>query len=101
CFDALLEKADLVVTGEGRIDWQSAHGKVVAGVGKRCQKAGKPCIAIVGGMGEKAEDMLSLVDSIVPTVQGPCSLEFAMGHAEELYESAALRTFRLLKVRHE
>ena len=100
-FDALLEKADLVVTGEGRIDWQSAHGKVVAGVGKRCRKAGRPCIAIVGGMGEKAEDMLSLVDSIVPTVQGPCSLEFAMGHAEELYESAALRTFRLLKVRHE
>ena len=100
-FDTLLEKADLVVTGEGRIDWQSAHGKVVAGVGKRCRKAGKPCIAIVGGMGEKAEDMLSLVDSIVPTVQGPCSLEFAMGHAEELYESAALRTFRLLKVRHE
>ncbi|MBO4880924.1 MAG: glycerate kinase [Firmicutes bacterium] len=100
-FDALLEKADLVVTGEGRIDWQSAHGKVVAGVGKRCRKAGRPCIAIVGGMGEKAEDMLSLVDSIVPTVQGPCTLEFAMGHAEELYESAALRTFRLLKVRHE
>ena len=100
-FDALLEKADLVVTGEGRIDWQSAHGKVVAGVGKRCRKAGRPCIAIVGGMGEKAEDMLSLVDSIVPTVQGPCTLEFAMGHAEELYESAALRTFKLLKVRHE
>ena len=100
-FDTLLEKADLVVTGEGCIDWQSAHGKVVAGVGKRCRKAGKPCIAIVGGMGDKAEEMLSLVDSIVPTVQGPCTLEFAMGHAEDLYESAALRTFRLLKVRHE
>ncbi len=99
-FDALLAKADLVVTGEGRIDWQSARGKVVSGVAKRCKKAGKPCVALVGGMGEKAEDMLSLVDSIVPTVQGPCSLEFAMAHAEELYASAALRLFRLLKIRH-
>ena len=100
-FDALLGQADLVVTGEGRIDWQSAHGKVVAGVAKRCKKAGKPCIAIVGGMGERAEDMLCLVDSIVPAVQGPCTLEYAMEHAEEFYASAALRTFRLLKVRHE
>ncbi|MBQ4409271.1 MAG: glycerate kinase, partial [Firmicutes bacterium] len=40
-FDALLEQADVVVTGEGRIDWQSAHGKVVSAVAKRCKKAGK------------------------------------------------------------
>ncbi|MBQ4410917.1 MAG: glycerate kinase [Firmicutes bacterium] len=100
-FDALLEQADVVVTGEGRIDWQSAHGKVVSAVAKRCKKAGKPCVALVGGMGERADEMLSLVDSIVPTVQGPCRLEFAMEHAEELYASAALRTFRLLRIRHE
>lgn len=96
-FDAYLKDCDIVVTGEGRIDWQSAHGKVVSGVASHCQNAGKPCVAIVGGMGERAEDMLSLVDSIIPTVQGPCSLEYAMGHAEELYYSTALRTFRLLK----
>ena len=59
-----------------------------------------PCIAIVGSMGERAEEMLSLVDSIVVTAGGPCSLEYAMEHAEELYRSAARRTFRLLKVRH-
>ena len=100
-FNGSLAKADVVVTGEGRIDWQSARGKVVSAVAKRCQKAGKPCIAIVGGMGERAEEMLSLVDSIVPIVKGPCSLDYAMAHAEELYADAALRTFRLLKVRHE
>ena len=97
-FDEDLKDADVVVTGEGRIDWQSAHGKVVAGVGKRCQKAGVPCIAIVGGMGERAEEMLALVDSILPTVQGPCTLEYAMEHAEELYASAALRTMRILAI---
>ena len=34
-FDEDLKDADFVITGEGRIDWQSAHGKVVSGVGKR------------------------------------------------------------------
>ena len=97
-FDALLEKADIVITGEGRIDWQSARGKVVSAVAKRCKKAGKPCVALVGGMGERADEMLSLLDSIVPVVQGPCRLEFAMEHAEELYAGAALRTMRLLKI---
>ena len=93
---ALLEQADLVVTGEGRIDWQSSHGKVVSAVAKRCKKAGKPCVALVGGMGERADEMLSLVDSIVPTVQGPCTLEYAMEHAEALYASAASRVMRIL-----
>jgi glycerate kinase len=95
-FDEDLKDADFVITGEGRIDWQSAHGKVVAGVGRRCKMAGVPCIAIVGGMGDKAEEMLSLVDSIVPTVQGPCTLEYAMEHAEALYASAASRVMRIL-----
>ena len=95
-FDEDLKDADFVITGEGRIDWQSAHGKVVAGVGRRCKKAGVPCIAIVGGMGDRAEEMLSLVDSIVPTVQGPCTLEYAMEHAEALYASAASRVMRIL-----
>ena len=97
-FDEDLKDADFVITGEGRIDWQSAHGKVVAGVGRRCKMAGVPCIAIVGGMGDKAEEMLSLVDSIVPTVQGPCTLEYAMEHAEALYASAASRVMRILAI---
>lgn len=96
-FDEHLEKADIVITGEGRIDWQSAHGKVIAGVSAHCKKFGKPCIAIVGGMGDRAEDMLDCVDSIIPTVQGPCSLEYAMENAEKLYYSAAIRTLRLIK----
>lgn len=97
-FDEDLKDADFVITGEGRIDWQSAHGKVVSGVGRHCRKAGVPCIAIVGGMGDKAEEMLSLVDSIVPTVQGPCTLEYAMEHAEALYASAASRVMRILAI---
>ena len=54
-FDELLSDADLVITGEGRMDEQSLHGKVPCGVAKRAQRAGKPCIAICGALGDGAE----------------------------------------------
>ena len=54
-FDELLSDADLVITGEGRMDAQSLHGKVPCGVAKRAQRAGKPCIAVCGALGDGAE----------------------------------------------
>lgn len=54
-FDALMEDTDIVFTGEGRIDWQSARGKVPVSVAKRAEKAGVPCIALCGSVGEGAE----------------------------------------------
>jgi glycerate 2-kinase len=47
-FDAALAGADLVITGEGRLDGQSAEGKVVGAVAARCRAARVPCFAIVG-----------------------------------------------------
>lgn len=47
-FDRLLGEADLAITGEGRLDKQSAAGKVVGVVAGRCRAAGVPCVAIVG-----------------------------------------------------
>ena len=97
-FDSYLEGTDLVVTGEGRMDWQSAYGKVPSGVGKRCKAKGIPVIAIVGGMGKDAQAIYDFgVDSIIPTANGPLSLEFAIEHAEELYADVADRMFRMLK----
>jgi len=54
-FDALLEDADVVFTGEGRIDWQSARGKVPVGVARRARRKGVPCVALCGSMGNGAE----------------------------------------------
>lgn len=54
-FDELLKKADLVFTGEGRIDWQSVAGKVPVGISKRAEKAGVPCVALCGSVGKQAE----------------------------------------------
>lgn len=59
-FDELLAVADLVITGEGRMDAQSLHGKVPCGVGKRAQRAGKPCLAVCGSLGKGAEALRSV-----------------------------------------
>lgn len=98
-FDGLLEGTDLVITGEGRIDWQSAFGKAPGGIGERCRARGIPAVAIVGGMENGAEKIYEFgVESIFPTVSGPMELDEAMKRAEELYGSAADRMFRLLRV---
>lgn len=98
-FDELLQGVDLVVTGEGRIDWQSAFGKVPSGIGHRCLKAQVPAVAIVGGMGKGAEEIYAHgIESIIPTINGAMDIDEALERAKELYENAAERLFRMLKV---
>lgn len=98
-FDALLDGTDLVVTGEGRIDWQSAFGKVPSGIGMRCKKKGVPAVAIVGGMGDGAEKIYEFgVESIVSTINGAMDISEALERAEELYAGAADRLFRMVRV---
>lgn len=97
-FNGLLDGTDLVVTGEGRIDWQSAFGKVPSGIGQRCRAKGVPAVAIVGGMGDGAEKIYEFgVESILPTINGAMDIEEALERAEELYAGAADRMFRMLR----
>ena len=97
-FDTLLEGVDLVVTGEGRMDWQSAFGKVPSGIGMRCKGKGIPAVAIVGGMGDGAEKIYEYgIESITTTIQGAMPIEEAMERSVELYRGAAQRTFRMLR----
>lgn len=53
-FDAMLEGADLVITGEGRIDFQSLDGKVISGIARRTSSKDIPLVAIVGSIHESA-----------------------------------------------
>ena len=53
-FDRQLEGADLVIPGEGRIDPQSADGKVISGVARRTRAKGVPLIVIAGGIADSA-----------------------------------------------
>lgn len=54
-FDKLLDGADLVLTGEGKIDTQSLRGKVVIGVARRTKAKNVPLVAVVGDIGDDVE----------------------------------------------
>ena len=100
-FDALLAGAELVVTGEGRLDGQSlAYGKAVAGIAERVDGKGIPVCALVGDMGPGGEAFLTMSPrhSVMVASDGPMPLSSAMEQAEELYRSAARRMFRMLRV---
>ena len=98
-FDSHLNGVSMVVTGEGKLDWQSCFGKVVQGVGKRCRKHGVPAVALVGSMGEGAEQIYDYgIDSVMTTVNAVSELEDVLNNAEILYYSAAKRMFRLMKI---
>jgi len=97
-FDQRLRDVDLVVTGEGRTDWQSCFGKVMQGVGDRSKRNGVPVIALCGGLGKDYEKIYDHgIDSIMTTVDGPMTLKDALDNAEELYYKGAVRMFRFIK----
>lgn len=95
-FDEALIGADLVITGEGRIDEQTAYGKTIGGVLKRAVKANVPVVAIAGSV---AGDIRVLFDAGLTAafsiVSGPVSLDYAMSHAAELIESVSANIVRL------
>ena len=96
-FDALLNGVDLVVTGEGRTDWQSCFGKVMQGVGDRSKKHNIPVTALCGGLGKGYDQIYEHgIDSIMTTVDGPMPLSEALDRAEELYYKGAVRMFRMI-----
>ena len=75
-FDTLLEQADMVFTGEGRIDWQSVSGKVPGTVAARCRKANVPCIALCGSVGRGAEDLYDAgIAAIFSAVRGAADFD--------------------------
>ena len=95
-FDEQLAGADLVITGEGRIDEQTSFGKAVGGVLKRASAAGVPVVAVAGSC---SGDITALYDmgltaafSIVP---GPMSVDYAMKHASELLTSLSVNLTRI------
>ena len=97
-FDARLEGVDLVVTGEGRTDWQSCFGKVMQGVGDRSAKHQVPVAALCGGLGPDYEKIYAHgISSIMTTVDGPMPLKDALDNASELYYKGAIRMFRFIQ----
>ena len=96
-----VKEADIVVTGEGRLDKQSVMGKAPIGVAKLAKKYNKKVIAFSGCVGEEAELCnLEGIDAYFPILQKVCSLEEAMANqnAYNNLKATAIQVFRLLKV---
>jgi glycerate kinase len=98
-FEALVQGADLVITGEGRTDFQTAMGKAPVGVAAVAKRHGVPVICIAGGLGDGADDVLAHgIDALATAVPQPMTLEACMGQGAVLVEAATARACRLVKV---
>ena len=93
--------ADLLLTGEGRIDDQTAMGKTISGVARVAREAGVPVVAIVGAIGDGVENLYPLgVTSMFSLAPGPISLKEAMRDGGRLIANTAERVTRLFVSRH-
>lgn len=100
-FDRLLENADLVISGEGRVDAQSvAYGKVIGGIARRCTAAGVPLALIAGSLALPYEALAAAgCPAAMALVREPMELESAMAQAEPLLADAAHRLMALIALR--
>jgi glycerate kinase len=97
-FDRHLEGADLVITGEGRLDSQSLQGKVVSGVAERTRAGGVPLVAIVGGIAEGAEAAYDLgVTAIFGIDREAVALDQAAPKTRENYRRTLEDILRLIR----
>ena len=95
--DSHLKGADLCITGEGRLDWQSFHGKTVAGIAHHCRENNVPLVAIVGTTGEGYEAAYELGVKLILKTAGDGPAEKSMMNPEEYYMRTARSYFQALK----
>jgi len=98
-FGERLAEADLVLTGEGRIDEQTAYGKTALGVARRAAAAGVPCVAVGGSVTPEGRAALEpLGATAVPVSEGPGTLEAAMAAGSAPVERAGAQVARLVSL---
>lgn len=95
--DRRIRKADLVITAEGSIDFQTPRGKVPAEVARRCQRLGVPLIALAGSLGHGAPAVHDVgIAAIASIITVPMPLSEAVANGESLLVDAAERTMRMI-----
>jgi len=98
--ESAVKDADVVVTGEGRMDGQTAMGKVPVGVARLAKRYGCKVVAFAGGVTEDAVKCNDAgIDAFFPIVRGVTTLDEAMEKETAMrnMELAAEQTFRLLR----
>ena len=94
-----MKNTNLVITGEGRVDSQTAYGKTPSGVAKSARKYGIPTLVIGGGITDDAKDIFSHgIDALESACARDMSLEDAIKHSREHLANAAERAIRLVLV---
>ncbi|MED9952135.1 MAG: tRNA adenosine(34) deaminase TadA [Collinsella sp.] len=84
-FDERVRDVDLVITGEGNMDEQSAAGKAPVGVARRAKRYGKPVIAVVGGRADNLDAVYGQgVDLVLPVCRRPMPLDQALDPQEAI-----------------
>ena len=82
-FDERVRDVDLVITGEGNMDEQSAAGKAPVGVARRAKRYGKPVVAVVGGRADSLDAVCGQgVDLVLPVCRRPMPLDQALDPQE-------------------
>ena len=97
--ESYLEEADLVITGEGQMDYQTVFNKAPIGIAKRAKKKNIPVIAIAGSLGKGYEQVFDHgIDGVTAAVLAPMPLTKATDEAKSLVSLAAERAIRLIEV---
>ena len=97
--DEHLVGADLVITGEGRIDASTVYDKAPVGVARRAKAMGVPVIAMAGSLSSGYGEVYGHgIDGVVPILERPMTFEQSISRTYGLLRSATERTMRLLKV---
>ncbi|WP_342319229.1 glycerate kinase [Corynebacterium mayonis] len=95
--DDLVASADLIITAEGAIDFQTPRGKVPAEIARRAQANGVPVLALAGSLGKGAPQVHEVgIGAIASIMTVPMALEDAVRDGRQLLIDAAERTIRLL-----
>lgn len=93
-----IRSSDLVITGEGKIDYQTQFGKAPLGIARMAKKYGVPAIRICGTIGENIEKLYEEgFTSIFSIINKPMSLENAMKESEILLQNVSERIIRIYK----
>ena len=94
-----LESADLVITGEGSIDFQTVYNKAPIGVARMAKARGIPTIGISGMLGENYQIVHNHgIDAVLSIANGPISLEESLQNAPSLISEAVEESLRLISV---
>ena len=103
-FDERVRDVDLVITGEGNMDEQSAAGKAPVGVARRAKRYGKSVVAVVGGRADNLDAVYEQgIDLVLPICRKPMGLELALNPQEAAADlicagEAAARSYDLGRI---